>query len=128
MNDRLDRYGRLLVTRDLVRWAADLEMNQRRIELIRKRDSKAYARMIRSRHAGGTLDHRAAGRGAGGRARGRLSCRWGLHGNRLGRPSTGPGHTASHRRQMGTDSGAWARGQPICHPERREAERRISSR
>jgi DNA-binding GntR family transcriptional regulator len=54
LNDRLDRYGRLLVTRDLARWGADLEMNQRRIELIRKRDTRTYARMIRSRHAGGT--------------------------------------------------------------------------
>jgi DNA-binding GntR family transcriptional regulator len=54
LNDRLDRYGRLLVTRDLVRWAADLEMNQRRIELIRKKDAKTYARMIRGRHAGAT--------------------------------------------------------------------------
>ena len=54
LNDRLDRYGRLLVTRDLARWGADLEMNQRRIELIRQRDAKTYARMIRSRHAGGT--------------------------------------------------------------------------
>jgi DNA-binding GntR family transcriptional regulator len=54
LNDRLDRYGRLLVTRDLARWGTDLEMNQRRIELIRQRDAKTYARMIRSRHAGGS--------------------------------------------------------------------------
>jgi DNA-binding GntR family transcriptional regulator len=54
LNDRLDRYGRLLVTRDLARWGTDLEMNQRRIELIRQRDTKTYARMIRSRHAGGS--------------------------------------------------------------------------
>jgi len=54
LNDRLDRYGRLLMTRDLVRWAADLEMNQRRIELIRQGDAKTYARMIQGRHAGAT--------------------------------------------------------------------------
>jgi DNA-binding GntR family transcriptional regulator len=54
LNDRLDRYGRLLVTRDLARWGADLEMNQRRIELIRQKDAKTYARMIQSRHAGGS--------------------------------------------------------------------------
>jgi len=54
LNDRLDRYGRLLVTRDLARWGADLEMNQRRIELIRQKDAKTYARMIQGRHAGGT--------------------------------------------------------------------------
>jgi DNA-binding GntR family transcriptional regulator len=54
LNDRLDRYGRLLMTRDLVRWATDLEMNQRRIELIRQGDAKTYARMIRGRHAGAT--------------------------------------------------------------------------
>ena len=55
LNDRLDRYGRLLVTRDLARWGADLEMNQRRIELIRQRDAKTYARMIRGRHASGSV-------------------------------------------------------------------------
>jgi DNA-binding GntR family transcriptional regulator len=53
LNDRLDRYGRLLVTRDLARWGADLEMNQRRIELIRQKDAKTYARMIQGRHATG---------------------------------------------------------------------------
>jgi DNA-binding GntR family transcriptional regulator len=54
LNDRLDRYGRLLVTRDLVRWAADLEMNRRRLELIRQRDTRTYARMIQGRHADAT--------------------------------------------------------------------------
>jgi len=54
LNDRLDRYGRLLVTRDQARWADDLEMNRRRIELIRQRDAKTYARMIKGRHADGT--------------------------------------------------------------------------
>ena len=54
LNDRLDRYGRLLVTRDQARWADDLEMNRRRIELIRQRDTKTYARMIKGRHAEGT--------------------------------------------------------------------------
>ena len=38
---------RLLVTRDQARWADDLEMNRRRIELIRQRDAKAYARMVK---------------------------------------------------------------------------------
>jgi DNA-binding GntR family transcriptional regulator len=54
LNDRLDRYGRLLVTRDQARWADDLEMNRRRIELIRQRDARTYARMIKGRHADGT--------------------------------------------------------------------------
>ncbi|MFN8634784.1 MAG: GntR family transcriptional regulator [Chloroflexota bacterium] len=54
LNDRLDRYGRLTVTRDLVRWADDLDMNRRRLELIRQRDVAAYARMIRGRHANAT--------------------------------------------------------------------------
>jgi DNA-binding GntR family transcriptional regulator len=54
LNDRLDRYGRLLVTRDLARWADDLEMNRRRLELIRLRDARSYARMIHGRHANGT--------------------------------------------------------------------------
>lgn len=54
LNDRLDRYGRLLVTRDQARWADDLEMNRRRIELIRQRDAKTYARMVKGRHAEGT--------------------------------------------------------------------------
>jgi DNA-binding GntR family transcriptional regulator len=51
LNDRLDRYGRLLVTRDPLRWAGDLEMNRRRLELIRAGDRETYAHMIRSRHA-----------------------------------------------------------------------------
>ena len=54
LNDRLDRYGRLLVTRDQARWADDLEMNRRRIELIRQRDAKSYIRMIKGRHADST--------------------------------------------------------------------------
>jgi DNA-binding GntR family transcriptional regulator len=54
LNDRLDRYGRLLVTRDQARWADDLEMNRRRIELIRQRDAATYSRMIKGRHAHGT--------------------------------------------------------------------------
>jgi len=54
LNDRLDRYGRLLVTRDQARWADDLEMNRRRIELIRQRDVKSYTRMIKGRHADST--------------------------------------------------------------------------
>jgi DNA-binding GntR family transcriptional regulator len=54
LNDRLDRYGRLLVTRDQARWGDDLEMNRRRVELIRQGDAKTYARMIKGRHASGT--------------------------------------------------------------------------
>lgn len=54
LNDRLDRYGRLIVTQDLARWAEDLEMNRRRIELIRQRDTGAYARMIKTRHTEST--------------------------------------------------------------------------
>lgn len=51
LNDRLDRYGRLLVTRDPERWAGDLEMNRRRLELLRRGDTATYAQMIRARHA-----------------------------------------------------------------------------
>jgi DNA-binding GntR family transcriptional regulator len=54
LNDRLDRYGRALVTQDQARWGDDLEMNRRRIELIRRGDQKAYAAMIRGRHADAT--------------------------------------------------------------------------
>jgi DNA-binding GntR family transcriptional regulator len=54
LNDRLDRYGRLLVTRDPVRWAGDLDMNRRRLDLIRQRDSKTYAQLIQGRHADAT--------------------------------------------------------------------------
>ena len=54
LNDRLDRYGRLVVTQDLARWAEDLEMNRRRVELIRQGDTRTYARMIRARHAEST--------------------------------------------------------------------------
>ena len=50
VNDRLDRYGRTLVTSDPVRWAGDLEMNRRRLELIREGDTQEYAEMIRGRH------------------------------------------------------------------------------
>lgn len=76
LNDRLDRYGRLLVTRDQARWADDLEMNRRRIELIRQRDAKTYARMIKSRHAEGTrivarLTGQAEAAGRAGPARGK---------------------------------------------------------
>jgi DNA-binding GntR family transcriptional regulator len=54
LNDRLDRYGRMLVTRDPAHWAGDLEMNRRRLELIRERDTASYAAMIRGRHANAT--------------------------------------------------------------------------
>jgi DNA-binding GntR family transcriptional regulator len=54
LNDRLDRYGRLLVTRDPERWASDLQMNRRRLELIRERDAETYAAMIRNRHDEGS--------------------------------------------------------------------------
>jgi DNA-binding GntR family transcriptional regulator len=78
LNDRLDRYGRLLVTRDQARWADDLEMNRRRIELIRQGDARTYARLIKGRHADGTRamarltgqagsEHRAAPARGGGR-------------------------------------------------------------
>jgi DNA-binding GntR family transcriptional regulator len=78
LNDRLDRYGRMLVTRDQARWADDLEMNRRRIELIRQRDVKTYARMIKGRHAEGTRlvarftgQDEDAGRGGPGRTKAR---------------------------------------------------------
>ncbi|MCC6178151.1 MAG: GntR family transcriptional regulator [Chloroflexi bacterium] len=51
LNDRLDRYGWILTTRDPSRWAEDLAMNRRRLELIRAGDTATYAHMIRSRHA-----------------------------------------------------------------------------
>jgi DNA-binding GntR family transcriptional regulator len=51
LNDRLDRYGRILNTRDPDRWARDLAMNRKRLALIRVGDTKAYARLIRGRHA-----------------------------------------------------------------------------
>ena len=51
LNDRLDRYGRILTTRDPDGWAADLEMNRRRLALIRRGDTATYARMIRAHHA-----------------------------------------------------------------------------
>lgn len=54
LNDRLDRYGRMLNALDLGRWARDLAMNRRRVELIRKGDTATYARMIRGRHAEAT--------------------------------------------------------------------------
>jgi DNA-binding GntR family transcriptional regulator len=54
LNDRLDRYGRLLVTRDPVRWAGDLDMNRRRLDLIRQRDTRTYAQLIQGRHADAT--------------------------------------------------------------------------
>ena len=54
LNDRLDRYGRLLTTRDPRRWGDDLEMNRRRLDLIRRRDTAAYAAMIQGRHADAT--------------------------------------------------------------------------
>jgi DNA-binding GntR family transcriptional regulator len=54
LNDRLDRYGRILTTRDPDHWARDLEMNRLRLELIRKRDTATYARLITGRHAEAT--------------------------------------------------------------------------
>lgn len=65
LNDRLDRYGRLLVTRDPLRWAGDLEMNRRRLEFIREDDKESYAHMIRSRHGEAvTIIARMAGQSA----------------------------------------------------------------
>jgi DNA-binding GntR family transcriptional regulator len=54
LNDRLDRYGRILTTRDPGSWARDLDMNRQRLELIRQRDTATYARLIRGRHAEAT--------------------------------------------------------------------------
>jgi DNA-binding GntR family transcriptional regulator len=65
LNDRLDRYGQLLVTRDPLRWAGDLEMNRRRLEFIRDDDKASYAHMIRSRHGEAvTIIARMAGQSA----------------------------------------------------------------
>ena len=76
LNDRLDRYGRLIVTRDQARWADDLEMNRRRVELIRQRDAKTYMRMVRGRHADSTrlmarLTHAAEEQAGASRGRAR---------------------------------------------------------
>ena len=54
LNDRMDRYGRILTTRDPAHWARDLAMNRSRLSLIRQGDAKMYARMIRERHAEST--------------------------------------------------------------------------
>jgi DNA-binding GntR family transcriptional regulator len=54
LNDRLDRYGRILTTRDPAHWARDLEMNRLRLALIRQRDTVTYARLIRARHSEAT--------------------------------------------------------------------------
>jgi DNA-binding GntR family transcriptional regulator len=54
LNDRLDRYGRILTTRDPDGWARDLAMNRQRLDLIRKGDTATYARLIRGRHAEST--------------------------------------------------------------------------
>jgi DNA-binding GntR family transcriptional regulator len=54
LNDRLDRYGRILTTRDPAHWAHDLDMNRLRLALIRQRDTATYARLIRGRHAEAT--------------------------------------------------------------------------
>lgn len=68
LNDRLDRYGRFLVTRDRARWIGDLDMNRRRLELIRQRDATSYAAMIRGRHADATplIEELAGGSDAAG--------------------------------------------------------------
>jgi DNA-binding GntR family transcriptional regulator len=54
LNDRLDRYGRILTTRDPGGWARDLAMNRQRLELIRTGDTATYTRLIRGRHAEAT--------------------------------------------------------------------------
>jgi len=65
LNDRLDRYGRILTTRDPAHWARDLDMNRARLDLIRKRDTVTYARLIRERHGEATafLQGEAIGEG-----------------------------------------------------------------
>jgi DNA-binding GntR family transcriptional regulator len=65
LNDRLDRYGRILTTRDPAHWARDLEMNRLRLDLIRKRDTATYAQLIRGRHAEATLFLRGEAIGEG---------------------------------------------------------------
>ena len=54
LNDRLDRYGRILTTRDPGGWARDLAMNRQRLDLIRTGDTATYTRLIRGRHAEAT--------------------------------------------------------------------------
>ena len=50
LNDRLDRYGRLLLDGRPERWANDLEFNRRRVELIRLGDAASLVRMVKARH------------------------------------------------------------------------------
>jgi len=50
LNDRLDRYGRLLLDGRPERWANDLAFNRRRVELIRQGDAESLVRMVKSRH------------------------------------------------------------------------------
>ena len=54
LNDRLDRYGRILTTRAPGGWARDLAMNRQRLDLIRTGDTATYTRLIRGRHAEAT--------------------------------------------------------------------------
>jgi DNA-binding GntR family transcriptional regulator len=53
LNDRLDRYGQLLLANNRERWAGDLEFNRLRLELIRQRDAEAAIKLVRERHASG---------------------------------------------------------------------------
>jgi DNA-binding GntR family transcriptional regulator len=53
LNDRLDRYGQLLLADERERWAGDLEFNRLRLEYIRRRDGDAAVALVRERHATG---------------------------------------------------------------------------
>jgi DNA-binding GntR family transcriptional regulator len=53
LNDRLDRYGQLLLADERERWAGDLEFNRLRLEYIRQRDAAAAITLVRERHASG---------------------------------------------------------------------------
>lgn len=53
LNDRLDRYGQLLLAHNRERWAGDLEFNRLRLELVGRRDADAAIKLVRDRHASG---------------------------------------------------------------------------
>lgn len=50
LNDRLDRYGRILLDGRPERWANDLDFNRRRLELIRRGEADELVQMVRERH------------------------------------------------------------------------------
>ena len=53
LNDRLDRYGRILLDGRPERWANDLDFNRRRLDFIRWGDPDGLVQMVKERHAEG---------------------------------------------------------------------------